>query len=786
MKSFLHNSILQKSILCFLVVFALLGPVSVSLPSSTEETNTTSSGVTFTLHIAEAAVEDCWAEVVCPEAWIRDISLWLGNTLLSIAAAFTWFGGQLLHIATTELVFKMGANVNSQFGNAINLSWGIIRDICNLIFIFGFIYIGISTIIEPDKASTKRFLTKIIIGALLINFSLFIVKFIVDFANFLAVQIYSAMTTGSGSVSSKIADLLGIVEIYRVPDPAAFAELTDGGTFWFFVLGALFLLIAAFVFFMAAILLVVRFIALVLIMVFSPLLFAATVFPKTQSIASDLWSKLIGYAFFAPVYLLFILIAIQLLEGLRFMRGGNQLVNAFAPMGGETPQTGSFGVLLYFLIAAGFLIATTRVAHSMGIKGGEIAVKFAGGMSYGLAARMGRATIGRYAYNKSESDGLKDAASQRGLKGWGARQALKASRVVGDSSLDIRNAGAAGKALGAGAGMKGGYKTTLEGMKKKEDAFAKSLGEVGDDDVRVEARKKEMEHLHHEIGEHKDSLNDLKSKKQDAERDKKRSQEIISAAELRKESLQTALDTTSSAEEKKRLQEAIDEEETKIKDATQAISRHEATISSHGGAITTTKGTIEKLEDESKKAKITFENEKQRRILGSTFNTPSSAEIDELKKESKKANDEIKAAWNNFTHLGDNKAAKEKMLSDIEKLKKTYKEKMDKHDALVRKQMTDGYVNVIENSTVISTWPTGRLVSQQKSIAKSIRKKYEKGIPKEKDDHGGGGDHGGGDHGGGHGGDHHPPAAAPAPKPAAPAPAPAGGGGGDHGGGGHH
>ncbi len=240
----------------------------------------------------------------------------LGTVVLNMAASVTWLGGQLLETAIAQLVVGMGALINEGgLGNAINNMWKIIRDISNLAFIFGFIYIGISTIIDPDDSSKKRFLAKIIIGALLINFSLFFVKAIIDFANFTSVQIYNAMITGGGSLSYTITNLLGIKSLFQAPTAETFVRITsDGGGFWFYALASLFLVITGVVFAVAALTLIIRFVALVFIMIFSPILFAATVFPQTEKYASDLWSKLFSYSLQAPAYLLLTFITIKMVE----------------------------------------------------------------------------------------------------------------------------------------------------------------------------------------------------------------------------------------------------------------------------------------------------------------------------------------------------------------------------------------------------------------------------------------------------------------------------------------
>jgi hypothetical protein len=71
-------------------------------------------------------------------------------------------------------------NANGQF---INQGWGVIRDIANVMFIFILLYIAIRHILQMGSSNTKRLLTSLIIAALLINFSLFFSKVIIDAGN---------------------------------------------------------------------------------------------------------------------------------------------------------------------------------------------------------------------------------------------------------------------------------------------------------------------------------------------------------------------------------------------------------------------------------------------------------------------------------------------------------------------------------------------------------------------------------------------------------------------------
>jgi hypothetical protein len=435
--------------------------------------------------------------------WLNWIGQVLGNFLLYVSSYITWFGGMLLDSTLNMVVFKMGEMLHhtSALGITIGTLWTLIRDIANLAFIFGFIYLGIRTIIDSESASTKRMLAQILIGAVLINFSLLFSKLIIDFGNLTAVHVYKAMvgTSTGGSIAQSIADILGVSTLYRTPDPNTFAKLTSGGNFAFYVMGAAFLMIAGFVLAAGALLLLVRFVALVFIMVFSPILFAATVFPNTAHYARDLWVRLINYSFFAPVYLLLLYVSLKVLgEGIKIMLNtptldGNYLSTALtkaAPPG----SVDSFSVVLVFMVAIFFLIMSLKLANQLGMVGGKMVVgwgdnlrqrgqRMLGNATFGAAAAAGRGTFGRYAYNKSEDGTLK----QRAATSWTARQQLKLAKSVAGSSFDARKVGSTGKAMGIGEGKAGGFKAAIDKKVKEEKEYAKSLGYDKDAEKEVNA-----------------------------------------------------------------------------------------------------------------------------------------------------------------------------------------------------------------------------------------------------------------------------------------------------------
>ena len=104
---------------------------------------------------------------------------------------FAWIlglTGIALNQAINITVLSMGANIKD-FG-VIEEGWKIFRDLANILIIFSLLFIGIITILRLEKYNTKKLLSSLIVAALLINFSLFFTKVIIDTSNLLAANFY--------------------------------------------------------------------------------------------------------------------------------------------------------------------------------------------------------------------------------------------------------------------------------------------------------------------------------------------------------------------------------------------------------------------------------------------------------------------------------------------------------------------------------------------------------------------------------------------------------------------
>lgn len=450
-------------------------------------------------------------------------------TIVSMVfGGLVWASGRALDLSYAQFVGGFGGTFNNQgIGFVVNELWTVVRDLFNILFIFGLIYIGFRTILFTDDNSTKKNLGMLIIAALLINFSLFATKAIVDVSNITAVQVHSALTNDNNTISNTFLGLVRFTTIFSsksVPDEAGDSE-------WWYVFGVLlFCLVTTITFFAGAFMLIARFIALVFFLILSPVMFIGMIFPKFAQYGRDYWDRFLKYAFFAPAYLFALYLSARVLEIL-----GNNISDGDYAAALTSGQ--GYEIIFFFITAMAFMIGSIIVAQKMGVAGAgttmsvfdkskgwvrNTPLNFAGSVT----ARAGRTTLGRVGYNLKEGKsvfGTKNAGlgqkirntkGGRGLGAWTARQADAVAIAAAGASYDARRTGA-GKSLGLNQGKKGGYQQIIENRIKAEKAFASSLtddsqiysdNKVSEEYENYSNLQKERDARFAELAQEKDSL----------------------------------------------------------------------------------------------------------------------------------------------------------------------------------------------------------------------------------------------------------------------------------------
>lgn len=408
----------------------------------------------------------------------------LGGVLYSIfttiGGVFTWVGGGLLDYAVTILVIRMGDLLTGNIGVAVNTLWTVIRDLFNILFIFGLIWIGLQTILRIGSNNIQRTLGGLIVAALLINFSLFITKAIIDFSNIAATQIY---TSGFSNLEGQNFDLVqaanlgGILPADEVASGFSISSVfmanmelnsfaaglvaDDDETDWINLraMGYGFLvmvlqIIAGFVFLSGAILLIYRFIALVVYMIFSPAMFVGLIFDKFMTYQRKWWSGFFSNAFVAPAYLFMLYLSAAIFTGLNGTTQAIEVETFYDGYQSDSIIDGGFAIFLFFAVMAGFLIASTMVAKQMGAAGASTVLKV-GGVGANTLRGLGRGSLNygkRFGQNTGSAVFEKAAVGFRGKDYKAAEQRLKERRAKDKKDRTWKDNVALSYAVARGAG----------------------------------------------------------------------------------------------------------------------------------------------------------------------------------------------------------------------------------------------------------------------------------------------------------------------------------------------
>ncbi len=415
--------------------------------------------------------------------WIMSLFAWLVGV-----AAIT------LDYAVYFTVVTMGDYVNKL--SAVGVTWQIMRDIGNIVIIFGFLAAGIATIINVDMYGWgKKMLPMLLVAAVFINFSLFITEAVIDTGNLFATQFYTQIKGGqmpssatlsqttieNEGISNKIMGQLGLQTIYTAG--RVNTEVFKAGNTWVVGFMAIILfLITAFVMFSLAFILIARFVILLFLIIVAPIGFAGLAVPKLENTAKKWWGALFEQTITAPVLLLCLYIALAIITDASFLTGictgsggSAGCTKNWAGFVQGNDLTGFASMMLSFLIAMGLLLAVVIISKKMSAFGADKASALAGKLTFGATA-WGMRTSGGWLAHKTSRGLRKIGVGSVPLVGTGLVRGLD---KIASGSFDVRGVAMGGglKTLGidAGTAQKGGYKADLKSRVESRTKYADEL-----------------------------------------------------------------------------------------------------------------------------------------------------------------------------------------------------------------------------------------------------------------------------------------------------------------------
>jgi hypothetical protein len=412
-----------------------------------------------------------------------------------------------------------------------------VRDLANMAFIFILIYIAFMIMLKAEVSGTMQMLAKVVVVALIINFSFFLTRLVIDGGNVLAVQFYNAATadaptigqtargtssaiTGAVSVAQAGSNVLGLTsnaDIYATKDLTAgimgaisVQNILNTQTFQHFqdtsnwateaiTLSFIYLAVGIILFILAAIFLsvgikfIIRIVILWLVIIASPLALVMKTMKQTEKYYNMWQSALVTQAFYPAIFLfLFIIIT-----GFAYAMSGC-LPNAptcagitgdiVKSLNSQDPSAGGFAVIAAIIanvgIKLGFLVVllifALKISDRVSSYGSSLAhginnwaTRRAGGLTFGTAGWAGRNTLGLAGNRFYQSNVGRRIASSNAI----GRGLWRGAGAVGKKSFDVRatrGASALGIDLGKARGT-GGYAASFDARVKMREEEAKKL-----------------------------------------------------------------------------------------------------------------------------------------------------------------------------------------------------------------------------------------------------------------------------------------------------------------------
>ncbi len=448
-----------------------------------------------------AKAAECNSFYQCIANGVYYVGPGLGAWILYWAASFL---STVVHLSLNSVAYAQ---------SFLTTGWIIVRDLANMFFIFILIYIALTIMLKAETTKTISMLAWTVAIALLINFSFFLTRLVIDAGNIIATQFYNAIDTGGKLTGTGVKDLtvsimdaIGVQQllgptslkaIQGVAGTDAFGSLIVTSLIYLVVAAMFWMLIFAFVH--VGVKFLLRIVGLWLIIIASPLALLAKVLPKTEPFYNEWQNWLIKLSFYPAIFLFMFYIMSLFVRGLAT---DNKLVAAVfngsnAAVGTEAGAAPLVSAIANVSIRLGLIIAvmyiTLKVADWVVHEGSSRVTQItglAGRAALGTTSFAGRLIFGGIGSSALQAGSR--AAYRNGNTGLAATL-WRGGSFLANRSFDIRNVPGTGRVanvlsrtdirsaatgIDVGKGFKGGFGTHLKTAKGWIDRWQTSKKEV--------------------------------------------------------------------------------------------------------------------------------------------------------------------------------------------------------------------------------------------------------------------------------------------------------------------
>lgn len=333
---------------------------------------------------------------------------------LTLAGLLSFVAGTMLNIvielSTTMVSYTA---IDPKVPTAVSIGWPIARNLANMIIVLALITIALATIIRYQAYEAKKLLPRLIVAALLINFSLVMCGVVIDASNVTMVWLLKGGQVKGTPVQKFISqdeanNFKGLAEeAINIKGPTSLFVAKIVGNIFYFVTKAIVAFLYVFLF-------LFRIFALWILVILSPIALACYVLPMTKSMVFDKWLKnFLEWCFIGVLGAFFMYLGSRTNEAMTNAIGFNKPGVGIA--GTDLANLFSFFVPGMFMII-GFVVSIqiSAMGSKMAIQAGNWTKKQIVGGAKGFGGSYGRLLTNNRLTRKTGLNYLGDKLSSGG------------------------------------------------------------------------------------------------------------------------------------------------------------------------------------------------------------------------------------------------------------------------------------------------------------------------------------------------------------------------------------
>lgn len=314
-----------------------------------------------------------------------------------ILEAISSFLGQIL-LWVIDFLIQISSYNDFLNARVVSTGWSLTRDVANMFYILVMLIIAFGTMFKLEQYSWKKLLPRLILTAILVNFSKTIIGLFIDFAQFIMLTFVNGYAAAAGG---NFTSMFNIKQLFT----STLTPPSETGTVSFnallgFLLATLMLAVAVVVVGVFVLILLFRIVTLWILIVLSPIAFMLGTFPKGQEYYADWWKRLQNQIIVGPVIAFFLWLSLAALGGgdnqsqVGYKVGAAQGQVAGATKIDTSTEAGDWGALSSFAVSIAMLFIALQMTQQLGVVGAGLASGAAGWMKSKATAVAKKAAVG--------------------------------------------------------------------------------------------------------------------------------------------------------------------------------------------------------------------------------------------------------------------------------------------------------------------------------------------------------------------------------------------------------